>query len=155
MLAICTVLFGPIGTVLTFLLLPSDGSGGGAPNGAPGAARPPGASSHMRVLHLSLAHSDVKARFVIDERSDWDGFLQGCAERLKIPGVAMVTDATGEGIHSIADLVHEDNIIVHAGEAGAAAPRSTAAHCVLYVSASHVPTHSSAIAATGSPLFST
>ena len=48
----------------------------------------------------------------------------------------MVTDATGEGIHSVADLVHEDNIIVHAGsvaggnmtyDAAAAAAAATAA----------------------------
>ena len=131
LLAICTVLFGPLGTLLTFLLLPEDVRGSRRPQQQPQPTQQaslqhlpsqqqplgggPGAS-HMRVLHLSLAHSEVKARFVIDERSDWEGFLSGCAERLKVGAVAMVTDATGEGIHSIADLVHEDNIIVHAAE---------------------------------------
>ena len=121
-LAVCTVLFGPIGTILTFLLLPSDagesdrqrsGVGGNGVGGAGAAARPPG--GHMRVLHLSLAHTNVKARFVIDERSDWESFLAGCRERLQISGVAKVTDADGhDQIHAIGDLVHEDSIVVHA-----------------------------------------
>ena len=121
-LAVCTVLFGPIGTILTFLLLPSTPVGAEADlrrraggNGEGGAARMPGAASHMRVLHLSLAQTNVKARFVIDERSDWESFLAGCIERLKIGGVAKVTDANGhDQIHTIGDLVHEDNIVVHA-----------------------------------------
>ena len=117
-LAVCTVLFGPLGTLATFLLLPDDliGSRKQPQGHSPGHAPvPSSAKPHMRVLHLSLAHSDVKARFVVDERTDWSAFLSGCTDRLKIGSVAMVTDATGEGIHSIADLVHEDNIIVHAG----------------------------------------
>lgn len=120
-LAVCTVLFGPIGTIMTFLLLPAEGGGdadrlrrgGVSDEGALRAAG--GAASHMRVLHLSLAHTNVKARFVIDERSDWDSFTAGCSERLKIEGVAKVTDANGhDQIHTIGDLVHEDNIVVHA-----------------------------------------
>jgi hypothetical protein len=99
-LALCTVLFGPIGTVLTFLLLPASdaapdapgrahAANGGAPSESDG-GRGGGATSHMRVLHLSLAHTNVKARFVIDERSDWASFLAGCVERLKIDAVAKV-----------------------------------------------------------------
>jgi hypothetical protein len=46
----------------------------------------------MRLLHLRLAGTDVNARFVIDERSDWEGFIAGCTERLRVDGVARVTD---------------------------------------------------------------
>ena len=127
-LAVCTVLFGPIGTILTFLLLPAEGGGDvgrmrrGGPNDA--AVRAAAVASHMRVLHLTLAHTNVKARFVIDERSDWDSFLAGCVERLKIEGVQKVTDANGhDQIHTIGDLVHEDNIVVHA--VGALPPNQT------------------------------
>ena len=54
----------------------------------------PGAASHMRVLHLSLAQTNVKARFVIDERSDWESFLAAgalpavCAALRQHSGVA-------------------------------------------------------------------
>ena len=42
-----------------------------------------GAASHTRVLHLSLAGTSTKARYVIDDRSDWEGFVAGVVERLK------------------------------------------------------------------------
>jgi hypothetical protein len=109
----CTMLFGPVATIATFLFLPSDDGTGGL--GDEDGERPVGWNSHMRVLHLSLADSDVKARFVIDERSDWESFLAGCAERLQLVGVERITDASGQDqIHTVSDLVHEDNIIVHA-----------------------------------------
>ena len=68
----------------------------------------------MRLLHLRLAGTDVNARFVIDERSDWAGFIAGCTERLRIDGVERVTDTGGENILTVRDLIHDDYVVVHA-----------------------------------------
>ena len=140
-LAACTILFGPVGTMLSFWLMPDDGAGSfrfpwsGRPAAAPpgaigrggGVATTAGAAhGHTRVLHLALAGSDARARFVIDEQSSWESFEAGCRERLKISGVARVTDEGGEGIHTIRDLIHGDNIIVHAIGGAPAASNGTA-----------------------------
>ena len=84
-LAACTMVFGPLGTFLTFMLLPDDhvwrlqqtqGTAIASLESRPHAVR-----GHMRLLHLRLAGTDVNARFVIDERSDWEGFIAGCTVR--------------------------------------------------------------------------
>ena len=118
MLAACTMVFGPFGTIITFMLLPddhswrlrqSDGSDG-QQEGMPSLEQ----RGHMRLLHLRLADTDINARFVIDERSNWDGFIAGCTERLRIDGVARVTDTSGENILTVRDLIHDDYVVVHA-----------------------------------------
>ena len=86
----------------------------------------------MRLLHLRLAGTDVNARFVIDERSDWEGFIAGCTERLRVDGVARVTDTGGENILTVRDLIHDDYVVVHAtshahGHAAVAAAAALAA----------------------------
>ena len=101
MLAACTMVFGPFGTILTFMLLPDDHSWrlrqeqlSDGQQGMPSLEH----RGHMRLLHLRLAGTDVNARFVIDERSNWEGFIAGCTERLRIEGVARVTDTSEEAI---------------------------------------------------------
>jgi len=115
-LAACTILFGPIATLLSYWRVPlspaPDARLHGARRGTHGPPGPDGIAG--RVLHLNLAGSEVKARMVLPHDSDWATFVEGTKERLKIPHVAHITDHSGEGIHSVADLMHEDNLIVHA-----------------------------------------
>ena len=71
-------LCGPVGTVISFLLLPTstETHSHHAPpgKGANGAAR-------VRMVHLSLADTDRRARFVLDENTVWESFMSGCRER--------------------------------------------------------------------------
>lgn len=118
-LALCTLLFGPIATLLSYMRVPAPPSSGGGPRvstagwrrGAHAPSLPEGPEG--RVLHLSLAGSKVKARMVLPRNVDWAGFVAGTKERLQIEHVAHVTDHSGEGIHSVADLMHDDTLIVH------------------------------------------
>ena len=105
-LAACTILFGPVGTVLTYMLMPKEN----AASVEAATIRHTGSASaggHMRVLHLALAGTEVKARFVIDDRSTWETVTSGCKERLQIAGVERITDSSGEAIMSVHDLIHE------------------------------------------------
>jgi len=72
----------------------------------------------QRVLHLELAGSEVRSRFVLDtELHDWESFEQGCKERLNIPAISRVTLASsGEDILSVSDMIHGDSLLVHPAE---------------------------------------
>jgi len=102
-LAVCTILFGPIATLVSYLRVTSSPSPDGWPH-APGAwtrrgahaPRGPDSAPVGRVLHLNLAGSDVKARMVLSRHTDWEAFIAGTKERLKIDHVASVTDHSGE-----------------------------------------------------------
>ena len=112
-LAALTMLFGPVGTVLTYMLMPKET----AITVEAATLRHTGSASssgHMRVLHLALAGTDTKARFVIDDRSTWETVIAGCKERLQIAGVGRITDSSGEAIMSVHDLIHEDTLVVFA-----------------------------------------
>lgn len=113
LLAGCTILFGPVGTVLTFLLIP-DAPGATVVGESTAAGRAVEQAGHMRVLHLALAGTDVKARFVIDDRSTWETFLAGVMDRLKITRVTRITDGDGDAIMTLSDVMHEDTLVIHA-----------------------------------------
>ena len=83
MMAVCTMVFGPLGTLVTFMLLPDDHVWRMRQSSALASleSRPHAVKGHMRLLHLRLAGTDVNARFVIDERSNWEGFIAGCTVR--------------------------------------------------------------------------
>lgn len=66
------------------------------------------------MVHLSLAGTDQRARFVLDENTPWDAFVSGCRERLNVGRILRVTDSSGEAIPAVEDLVHEDHIVIHA-----------------------------------------
>lgn len=118
-LAVCTLLFGPIATLLSYMRVPAAPSPDGGPRASTAGSRRGGQAPSQpdgpagRVLHLSLAGSEIKARMVVPRNLDWAGFVAGTKERLQIEHVAHVTDHSGEGIHSVADLMHEDTLIVH------------------------------------------
>ena len=108
---------GPVGTVISFLLLPKDVETVNAePNlhhhsPSPSAA---GGGARVRMVHLSLADSDRRARFVLDENTVWDVFLSGCRERLQVKNIRRVTDSSGEAILAVEDLVHDDHLVIYA-----------------------------------------
>jgi len=165
-LALCTILFGPVATMVSYLLLghlrrrPFFSKPVLQPQGNGALANAPISSSSIgptRVLHINLAHSERKARYVIDRHSDWESFVMGCQERLKIGGIARITDASGEGILSVADLMHEDNLIVHPVEEIDKAPAASRPPLATPAPAAHsgaaaaaVPTSSTSTASTTS-----
>jgi hypothetical protein len=95
-LAVCTILFGPIATLASYVRLSSVRRPAGPPSPAADAV-----TLRSHTLHLSLAGSDRKARMVLPRSADWAIFLAGCKERLQIAAVAQVTDESGDGIHSV------------------------------------------------------
>ena len=110
-------LCGPIGTAVSFYLLPKESDSADTPGlirgGATGATGAAG-GTRVRMVHLSLAGTDRRARFVLDENTPWDAFVSGCRERLKVERILRVTDSSGEAILAVEDLVHEDHIVIHA-----------------------------------------
>ena len=114
-------LCGPIGTAVSFYLLPKESDSADTPGlirgGATGATGAAG-GTRVRMVHLSLAGTDRRARFVLDENTPWDAFVSGCRERLKVERILRVTDSSGEAILAVEDLVHEDHIVIHATMGG-------------------------------------
>jgi len=119
---------GPIGTLVSFWLLPKEADGADAlgqfrhpPGVVDGGAGGSVGGTRVRMVHLSLAGTDRRARFVLDENTPWDAFISGCRERLKVERILRVTDSSGEAILAVEDLVHEDHIVLHAtGQHGGA-----------------------------------
>ena len=110
-------LCGPIGTAVSFYLLPKESDGADAPGlvrGGTGGSSGAAGGTRVRMVHLSLAGTDRRARFVLDENTPWDAFVSGCRERLKVERILRVTDSSGEAILAVEDLVHEDHIVIHA-----------------------------------------
>jgi hypothetical protein len=114
-------LCGPIGTVISFWLLPKEEEVDALaslhampPSSIGGGATPPGL---VRMVHLSLAGTERRARFVLDDRTAWDAFIAGCKERLQVEHITRVTDSGGEAIFAVEDLVHDDHIVIHADDA--------------------------------------
>ena len=46
---------------------------------------------------------------MIDRSAGWEAFREGCAEPLRISHIDRVTDGSGDGFHSVADLMHEES----------------------------------------------
>jgi hypothetical protein len=70
-----------------------------------------------RVIHLSLAGTGRKARYVLPEGARWDDFTFGVQERLRLGGMSRIETSTGEAIMSVEDLVHDDTIVIYSEEA--------------------------------------
>ena len=110
-----------LGTIALFRMLPagsptqlrSDATAGHTQAQHANAALHPGVS---RVLHLSLAGTERKARFGLASDIDWEGFLWGVQDRLHVASVARVETGTGLAIRSLEDLMHRDQIVVFSDE---------------------------------------
>ena len=119
--ALLAILFfcGPVGTVISFLLLPKDAETSeqiraNAMGNQPSPDSSGGGGLRVRMVHLSLADTDRRARFVLDENTVWDTFLAGCRERLQVQNIRKVTDSSGEAILAVEDLVHDDHLVIYA-----------------------------------------
>ena len=81
-------LCGPIGTAVSFYLLPKESDSADTPGlirgGAGGAAGGSVGGTRVRMVHLSLAGTDRRARFVLDENTPWDAFVSGARPALCI-----------------------------------------------------------------------
>jgi hypothetical protein len=126
-------LCGPVGTVISVLLLPKDAEAAEplrhSPMGSGSLGGASGGPTRVRMVHLSLADSDRRARFVLDESTAWETFLAGCRERLQVHSIRRVTDSSGEAILAVEDLVHDDHLVIYAtpspfGEAAPPLPAS-------------------------------
>lgn len=114
---------GPLGTLISLWVLPSasprfeEGAAGAAHllrqvTGAASAAAYGG-----RVIHLSLAGTDRKARFVLPENARWDDFTFGVQERLRLAGMSRIETSAGEAIMSVEDLMHDDSLVIYSDDA--------------------------------------
>ena len=82
-----------------------------------------------RVLHLTLAGSERKARFGVSPSLTWAEFLQGVQERLHLDRAPdKIETSAGWVIRSVSDLMHRDNVVVypHATHGDLAAPADAA-----------------------------
>ena len=80
-------LCGPIGTAVSFYLLPKESDSADTPGlirGGAGAAGGSVGGTRVRMVHLSLAGTDRRARFVLDENTPWDAFVSGAWPTLYI-----------------------------------------------------------------------
>ena len=80
-------LCGPIGTAVSFYLLPKESDSADTPGlirGGAGAAGGSVGGTRVRMVHLSLAGTDRRARFVLDENTPWDAFVSGARPTLYI-----------------------------------------------------------------------
>jgi len=108
---------GPLGTLISLWVLPS------APPSVVGASLlrhvtgvGVGSASAGRVIHLSLAGTGRKARYVLPENARWDDFTFGVQERLRLVGMSRIETSAGEAIMSVEDLVHDDTIVIYSEE---------------------------------------
>lgn len=118
LMAVLAVL-GPVGTFISLWVLPATPpamvgvsllrqvtGAGAAASGSAG-----------RVIHLSLAGTGRKARYVLPEGARWDDFTFGVQERLRLSGMSRIETSAGEAIMSVEDLVHDDTIVIYSDEA--------------------------------------
>ena len=74
---------------------------------------------HSRVIHLTLANTDRKARIVLPGDSGavgWDDFLVRVQTRLRLNSMSRIETAAGETIVSVGDLMNGDNLVIYADE---------------------------------------
>lgn len=99
---------GPLGTFVSLWVLPESG--------------PAGMNVHLqrrapleraRVIHLTLAGNERKARFVLARDVNWEDFLGGVQERLQLGGINRIETSAGEAIMSVEDLMHDDHLIIY------------------------------------------
>jgi hypothetical protein len=101
LIALLAVL-GPIGTFVSLFVLP--------PAAWPGVGV---AAEHGgRVLHLSHAGSDRKARFVLSPSAAWEDLLNGVQERLQLGPIDRIETQSGETIVRPEDVVNGDHLLI-------------------------------------------
>lgn len=96
-LFVCTT----TGSVASFWLLPKGAVGSDSAKRARGVGFGTSGASRVRMVHLSLANSNRRARFVLDETTVWESFLAGCRDRLQVSNILKVTDSSGETILAV------------------------------------------------------
>lgn len=72
-----------------------------------------------RVIHLTLAGTERKARIVLPEDSGavgWDDFLVRVQTRLRLNSMSRIETAAGETIVSVEDLMNGDNLVIYADD---------------------------------------
>jgi len=105
---------GPLGTLISMGVLPQ--SMDGLPVGMRRVSLR-GEGERARVIHLSLAGSERKARFVLSSDVHWENFLAGVQERLSLGSISRIETSAGEAIMSVEDLMHDDNLIIYSDAA--------------------------------------
>lgn len=103
------------GMLHSFLLLPSNADEKNAMAHSPASSVVVvgGGQTRARLVHLSLADSDRRARFALDESITWEAFLAGCRQRLQLQAIRRVTDSSGEDILFVEDLMHNDLLVIY------------------------------------------
>ena len=84
-LLVALFMCGPVGTIVSFWLLPKVQMHGD-PNAWPVAPSGPRAlvnGGKARMVHLSLVGTSRRARFVLDDQTLWESFMAGCKDRLQ------------------------------------------------------------------------
>ena len=101
---------GPLGTFVSLWVLPESGSSGMNVH-----LRRTSATTleRARVIHLTLAGNERKARFVLARDVGWEDFLSGVQERLQLGGINRIETSAGEAIMSVEDLMHDDHLIIY------------------------------------------
>ena len=84
---------GPLGTLVSLWVLPESGSSGMNVH----LRRPTGTLERARVIHLTLAGNERKARFVLSREVEWQDFLSGVQERLQLGGIDRIEVELGVG----------------------------------------------------------
>lgn len=100
---------GPLGTLISLLVLPQ-ASHEMARTGAPALSV---YADSSRVIHLRLAESHRKARYVLSDETGWEEFLSGVQERLHLDSMSRIETDAGETIMSVDDLMHDDQLVVY------------------------------------------
>ena len=115
---------GPLGTVVSLWVVPQ---GGSMMDGLPvtmtrhsvttslagGAHSTDGGERVPRVIHLTMAQNDRKARYILAPDVDWDQFVGGVQERLQLGAISRIETSAGERIMSVEDLMHDDHLVIH------------------------------------------
>eukprot|EP00966_Prymnesium_polylepis_P043515 1009233-Prymnesium_polylepis.1 len=106
---------GPLGTLISMGVLPQVAMDGPSLIRMRHASHADGERS--RVIHLSLAGSERKARFVLSSEVHWENFLAGVQDRLSLGSISRIETSAGEAIMSVEDLMHDDNLIIYSDAA--------------------------------------
>lgn len=85
-------ILGPLGTFVSLWVLPENGSSG---MNVQLHRSSPGVTERARVIHLTLAGNERKARFVLSRDVGWEDFLSGVQDRLQLAGINRVETSAG------------------------------------------------------------
>ena len=115
-------ILGPLGTFVSLWVLPE-----GSQSGMNVHLRRsvPGLTERARVIHLTLAGLERKARFVLARDVAWEEFQTGVEERLRLGSINRIETSAGEAIMSVEDLMHDDHLIIYSDNPLPVTARST------------------------------